>query len=170
MIRKATINDMTAIWDLRVQTTQLLKERCIDQWQHQNPTYETFIKDITLGEFYVYEENDRIIGMIAIKGGIEHTYDVIYDGKWGFDHAYLTIHRLAIHRSFLGHHIADQLLDFADELARKNNINYIRIDTYFTNKYAIRLFENHGYVHRGWIMLEPGEGDLRRLAFDKWVG
>ena len=70
----------------------------------------------------------------------------------------------------MGQNIADQLLDFADQLARDFNTPYIRIDTYYTNKYAIRLFQKHGYQLRGWIILEPGEGDLKRLAFDKWVG
>lgn len=169
MIRKATQQDITAIWDLRVQTTQLLKQRGIDQWQHQNPTYETFVKDIQLGEFYVYEKDGKIIGMVSIKSGIESTYNVIYDGAWGYEHDYLTIHRLAVHKNYLGQNIADELLDFADQLAKDKYVNYIRIDTYFTNKYAIKLFEKHGYILRGWIILEPGEGDLKRLAFDKWV-
>jgi GNAT superfamily N-acetyltransferase len=170
MIRKANLSDMPAIWNLRKETAELLKERGIDQWQHQNPTYQTFEHDIALGEFYVYEENHEIIGMIAIKGGTEHTYDIIYDGKWGYDLPYLTIHRLAVKRAYLGHKIALELLEFADQLAIQSKTYYIRIDTYFTNRFAIKLFENHGYILRGWIMLEPGEGDLRRLAFDKWMG
>lgn len=170
MIRKATLDDLDQIWQLRIETQLLLKERGIDQWQHQNPAIKTFQSDINLGEFYVYEKDDIIIGMIAIKSGIEKTYNQIYDGKWGYDNPYLTIHRLAIKRAYLGHKIAEKLLFFADELAVKTGVNYIRIDTYFTNKYAIRLFEKHGYLKRGWIILEPGEGDLRRLAYDKWIG
>ena len=170
MIRKATLSDMSAIWELRVETKRLLKERGIDQWQHQNPTYQTFENDIAKGEFYVYEINQEIIGMIAIKGGIERTYNVIYEGSWGYEHPYLTIHRLAVKRAYLGHQIAKKLLMFADELALQTKTNYIRIDTYYTNRFAIKLFQDHGYVLRGWIMLEPGEGDLRRLAFDKWIG
>ena len=170
MIRKATLDDLNAIWALRMETKKLLQERNIDQWQHQNPTKEIFINDILLGEFFVYEINHEIVGMIAIKSGIERTYNIIYDGKWGYDHPYLTIHRLAVKRAYLGQKIALELLEYADEMAIKMSINYIRIDTYFTNRFAIKLFKDHGYVERGWIMLEPGEGDLRRLAFDKWMG
>lgn len=170
MIRQATLNDLDVIWQLRLETTQLLKERGIDQWQFQNPTKQTFENDIRLGEFYVYVDQDHIIGMMALKGGIERTYNIIYDGSWGYDHPYLTIHRLAVKRAYLGQHIAEKLLTFADNLAKSKEINYIRIDTYFTNKFAIKLFEQHGYIKRGWIILEPGEGDLRRLAYDKWLG
>lgn len=170
MIRKATLLDLEEIWQLRQETQALLKERGIDQWQHQNPSLSTFENDIRLGEFYVYELDHTIVGMIAIKSGIEKTYNIIYDGKWGYDHPYLTIHRLAVKKAYLGHQIAIKLLLFAEEIAKEKKLNYIRIDTYFTNRFAIRLFEQYGYIKRGWIILEPGEGDLRRLAYDKWIG
>jgi len=169
MIRHATLDDLTSIWQLRLETTELLRSRGIDQWQHQNPSYETFKKDIELGEFYVMEKNHEIIGMIAIKHGIERTYNVIYDGAWGYDHPYLTVHRLAIKKAYLGQDYARKLLHFAERCAIESNTPYIRIDTYMTNRFAIRLFESEGYILRGWIMLEPGEGDLKRLAFDKWI-
>ena len=169
MIRKASLNDLDQIWQLREETKVLLKERGIDQWQHTNPSLETFKNDIHLGEFYVDEENNIILGMIAIRSGIERTYNVIYDGNWGYDLPYLTIHRLAVKRGHLGSDIAKKLLTFADQLAINKGTNYIRIDTYYTNKYAIRLFESFGYILRGWIWLEPGEGDLKRLAFDKKI-
>ena len=71
MIRQATLNDLDVIWQLRLETTQLLKERGIDQWQFQNPTKQTFENDIRLGEFYVYVDHKEIMGMMALKGGIE---------------------------------------------------------------------------------------------------
>lgn len=167
MIRLATLSDLDQIWALRLKTSALLKARNIDQWQHQNPSKETFTNDINLGEFFVYEKDNQVIGMIAIKSGIERTYLTIYDGSWGYDLPYMTIHRLAVDQAYLGTEIAHELLDYAEKFASRNHIHYIRIDTYFTNMNAIKLFKHHGYVLRGWIILEPGEGDLRRLAFDK---
>ncbi len=169
MIRLATLHDLSQIWQLREETKALLNERGIDQWQYTNPSLETFKSDIQFGEFYVYEKDEVILGMIAIRSGIERTYNVIYDGKWGYDLPYLTIHRLAVKRHLLGSDISEELLKFADQLAVKKGLNYMRIDTYYTNKYAIRLFEKFGYILRGWIWLEPGEGDLKRLAFDKMI-
>jgi ribosomal protein S18 acetylase RimI-like enzyme len=167
MIRLAQISDLPQIWQLREETKKLLHEREIDQWQHSNPSYQTIEKDIHLKEFYVYESEGVILGMIAIKSGIEKTYNVIYDGLWGYDLPYLTIHRLAVKKHLLGQKISNQLMTFAEEVALSNHIHYIRIDTHVTNRYAIRLFESLGYIKRGWIMLENDLGDLKRLAFDK---
>ncbi|MDI6452990.1 GNAT family N-acetyltransferase [Peloplasma aerotolerans] len=167
MIRSATYNDLTQVWQLRLETAQLLKDRKIDQWQYENPSYETIKKDIENNEFFVYEEQGVILGMISIKSGIERTYNVIYDGKWGYDLPYLTIHRLAVKRSLLGQTVAKELMQFAEELGKSKGIYYIRIDTHEKNRYAIRLFESFEYIKRGWIMLDDKEGDLKRLAYDK---
>lgn len=169
MIRLATRFDVPQIWALREETKALLKDRGIDQWQHSNPSYETFLKDIDQEELYVYVEGAIVLGMIAIKKGIEKTYNTIYDGTWGFDLPYLTVHRLAVKRHLLGLNIGKDLMMFAEKIALNNHLSYMRIDTHEKNRYAIRLFESIGYIKRGWIMLENDLGDLKRLAFDKEI-
>jgi ribosomal protein S18 acetylase RimI-like enzyme len=167
MIRQANRSDIDQIWQLREETRQLLKDRGIDQWQHGNPSRETFIQDIELGEFFVYDIQGEILGMIAIKSGIEKTYNVIYDGTWGLDQPYLTVHRLAVKRHLLGKNVSVLLMKHAEKLAIDRHINYIRIDTHRNNIYAQRLFFSLSYVLRGYIMLEGDLGDLHRIALDK---
>ncbi len=168
-IRHATLEDLDDIWQLRLETTELLKSRGIDQWQFKDPSRETFVKDISANEFYVAYEQDVLIGMMAVRSGIEHTYDIIYDGNWRIQTPYLTIHRLAVKKTFLGSEVSKQLLAYADWLAIKNKVGYIRIDTHHDNRNAIRLFESVGYVLCGWILLNQKEGERKRLAFDKKV-
>ncbi|MDX9691675.1 MAG: GNAT family N-acetyltransferase [Acholeplasmataceae bacterium] len=167
MIRLARQSDIDKIWQLRLQTTELLKERQIDQWQYIDPSIETFKKDIEQNEFFVYEVLGEIFGMIAIKFGVEPTYLNIYDGQWHVDQPYLTIHRLAVKRDLLGSKIAQSLLIFAEEHAKNHGINYIRIDTHEKNRYAIRLFTSFNYQLCGYIVLVQKQGDLKRLAYDK---
>ncbi len=167
----ATLDDLDQIWSLRLETTELLKYRKIDQWQFRDPSHETFIKDILNKEFYVVkDESGLILGMMSLKEGVEHTYNIIYDGFWRFKGSYLTIHRLAVKRSLLGEGVAKILMAYSEEVALKLNTPYIRIDTHEKNKYAIRLFESYGYVYCGWINLEQEKGDLKRLAYDKRIG
>lgn len=169
-ITKATLNDLDQIWELRLETTELLKQRGIDQWQYMDPSIETFKNDILKGEFYVAQDvNGNILGMMSVKTGIEPTYDTIFEGKWRLDAPYLTIHRLAVKRALLGSNTAQLLMDYADQIAIDIKTPYIRIDTHEKNKYAIRLFENNGYQYCGWILLVQKNGDLKRLAFDKEV-
>lgn len=169
-ICKANLEDLDQIWQLRLETTELLKQRGIDQWQYKDPSFETFKNDILKGEFFVAKnENGIIIGMMSVKSGIEPTYDTIYEGKWHFDAPYLTIHRLAVKSALLGSKTAQSLMDYADQLAIKQKTPYIRIDTHEKNRYALRLFEKHGYVYCGWINLVQKNGDLKRLALDKEV-
>ena len=167
MIRPATLSDLDNIWSLRLETSQLLKQRGIDQWQYHLPDQETFINDIKQTAFFVYEIHDEIIGMIAIKKGIEVTYNEIYEGSWSIDEPYLTIHRLAVSKTTLGKEIAKELILFAHNLAKELNINYMRIDTHEKNKHAIRLFEALGYKLKGYILLDQNHpGERKRLAYD----
>lgn len=167
MIRKARLDDLNQIWQLRLETTELLKERGIDQWQYVDPSLETFKRDILLNEFFVDDEQGEIRGMIAIKGGIEKTYDVIYDGNWNIEKPYITIHRLAVKRNLLGKNVALSLMQYAEQHALSLGINYIRIDTHEKNRFAIKLFTSLNYKLCGYILLVQDKGDLRRLAFDK---
>jgi ribosomal protein S18 acetylase RimI-like enzyme len=168
-IRLAVKEDIDQIFELRIETSKLLKIRNIDQWQYESPSRETFLKYIEHQSFYVLERDHQIIAMAAILKGIEPTYLEI-DGEWLIDHPYLTIHRLAVKSSFLGKNIASIMLMFAEDLARQLKTPYIRIDTHQDNLYAIRLFKKHDYVYRGIILLEPQKGTRERLAFDKWIG
>ncbi len=170
-IRLANLNDLDQIWELRIKTTQLLKQRAIDQWQYHLPDKMTFISDIKASEFYVYEKDDQIIGMIAIKEGVEPTYNQIFEGSWSFDKPYLTIHRLAVDSMYLGQQIAAKLIDFAHQLSIDKHINYIRIDTHEKNVYAQRLFINFKYQLKGYILLDKNHpGDPKRLAYDLSLG
>jgi len=169
MIREANFQDLDQIWSLRIETTELLKERGIDQWQYVDPSIDTFKRDILAHEFFVYEIDGKIVGMIAIKSGLEHTYLAIYDGAWHYDLPYLTIHRLAVKRHALGSSVAKELLIFAEILALKKNTPYIRIDTHENNRYALKLFTSFSYQLCGYIMLVQKQGDLKRLAFDKYL-
>jgi ribosomal protein S18 acetylase RimI-like enzyme len=170
MIRKANINDLDAIWALRLKTTFLLKKRGIDQWQYLEPNKKRFIQDIQNESFFVYEINHKIIAMMYIQHEEEKTYKSI-DGKWHANKPYFTIHRLAIDEQYLGQGISLELLTYAKTYAKSHHIFYLRIDTHKDNQQAKRLFMRCGYQLCGTILLEENhQGDRKRLAFDYILG
>ncbi|MFA6801681.1 MAG: GNAT family N-acetyltransferase [Acholeplasmataceae bacterium] len=170
MIRIATINDLDAIWNLRLKTTDLLKSRSIDQWQYIEPSKKQFMSDIENHTFFVSEFQNKIIGMMYIMTDIEHTYDVI-DGQWRYDFPYITIHRLAVDQAYLNQGIAFKMLDFGVQYAIEHHISVIRIDTHKDNIQAQHLFEKQGFKLCGTIMLSPSiQGERKRLAYDLRIG
>lgn len=170
IIKKATQDDLSAVWKIRLEASMLLRKRRIDQWQYEDPSYPVFEEDLRLGALYVGLIDDEIIACMALREGEEETYTNIYDGAWHHHKPYLTIHRLAIKRSFLGRDIAKKMIEKADEVARSKGIDYMRIDTHADNRYAIKLFESAGYSYCGWILLNIKKGDLKRNAYDKIIG
>ena len=170
MIRKASIHDLDSIWDLRLKTSALLKIRGVDQWQSILPNQAQFINDIENGEFYVLVIEQKIVAMMALKKEIEHTYDVIYDGKWRYDIPYMTIHRIAVDKDFSGHGYGTDLLNYAKKVASSLGYHYLRIDTHQDNQAAIKRFTDFGFVYCGYILLAANHPtDRKRLAFDlKW--
>lgn len=169
MIRRATLTDLDAIWQLRLKTTALLKLRGIDQWQFDQPTKKRFELDILNQSFFVYTIKERIIAMMYIQHEKEDTYHEI-NGNWQNDLPYLTIHRLAVDTTYLGQGIAKEMLDFAKSYALNHAIQSIRIDTHKDNYFAINLFKKQGFVFRGVIDLNSQYGDPMRYAYDILLG
>lgn len=167
MIRKATLDDLDAIWELRLQTAKLLKTRGVDQWQSIFPIKQQFIDDINMDECYVLDINHHIIGMMAIKAGEEPTYKVIYDGLWHDKKPYLTIHRIAVHEDNHGQGYGVLLLNYAKNVARKLGYTYMRIDTHEDNHVAIKRFTTFGFKYCGYILLSKAHlSSRKRLAYD----
>lgn len=170
MIRKATIDDLNQIWALRLKTTDLLKSRGIDQWQYVEPSIDQFRSDIEKQTFYVCDQGGKIVGMMFIMEEIEETYNHI-DGTWHIDKPYITIHRLAVDKDYLGIGLADKLMEFSAMYALTKHVGSIRIDTHKDNHQAQRLFLKHGYQYCGIITLEEKvQGDRLRLAYDLKIG
>ncbi len=167
MIRKATVADLDAIWRLRVETSKLLHDRGIDQWQSKFPVKEQFMNDIKQHEFYVLVHHDQIAGMMALKAGIEPTYTIIYDGAWHANKPYMTIHRMAVDHRYRGLGYGTALLNDAKDTATKLGYRYMRIDTHEDNQVAIKRFTRFGFVYCGYILLSEDHPTTRkRLAYD----
>lgn len=80
--RKSTELDIENIMKIIYQAQNYFKDNGIDQWQNNYPNYETIKNDIKNGYAYVLEENDQIIGTVAVSFDGEKSYDTIYEGQW----------------------------------------------------------------------------------------
>ena len=126
------------------------------QWTAAYPSEELLRKDIGSRDSYVVEdEKQTVIATFVLRGGIDPTYDVIYEGRWLNDAPYATIHRIASDGTRKGIlHLAMQfaLLDYRN----------IRIDTHRDNQVMRNAIAKEGFVYCGIIHCWNGD---ERVAY-----
>ena len=101
------------------------------------------------------DEKQTVIATFVLRGGVDPTYDVIYEGRWLNDAPYATIHRIASDGTRKGIlHLAMQfaLLDYRN----------IRIDTHRDNQVMRNAIAKEGFVYCGIIHCWNGD---ERVAY-----
>ena len=144
MIRHAKIGDIPEIMELTKACTRRMIAQGIYQWNEHYPTKEAFEIDISRNELYINEEVGKIIGVIAITPKVDDEYLPV---KWiTRNENNLYIHRLAVHPNFQGKGYAQELMTFAEERAKFENYNSVRLDTFSRNTRNQKFYEKRGYV------------------------
>jgi len=172
-IRAAKINDLDTILMIVEDARDLSRSLNSKQWlgKDKYPNLETFKKDITNDELYVYVIKNEVVGFCAISNKPESTYLKIYQGKWLTNNQpYIVFHRLAVSKQSYGQGIGVALLKFAESIARQNKFKSIRLDTAKENQPMRKLVDKLDYKYCGLIKLGKyiGEED-QRLAFEKLI-
>ena len=165
--RPAVESDIEDIMLIVRQARNYLKKHRVDQWQGEYPTQDIFAADIANGECYAVTYGERLAGFFCLTEAPESGYDKITDGKWHGEGKYCTLHRMAIEARFRGTGLSDMLVDFADETAKAKGAECVRTDTHRKNKAMQKLLKRKGYVYRGNVLVDEGEHDPARQAFEK---
>jgi GNAT superfamily N-acetyltransferase len=161
--RKATLNEVPQIWDIIQKAIIRRKKDGSDQWQDGYPNPDVIKKDIQNDHGYVLTaENDQIIGYTAVLFNEEPAYKDI-KGRWLTNEDFVVLHRLAISEQALGKGLAQKILFFIEELALKNNIFSIKVDTNFDNLPMLKIFDKLGYIYCGEVSFRGGV----RKAYEK---
>ncbi|MEW7289616.1 GNAT family N-acetyltransferase [Aquimarina sp. 2304DJ70-9] len=155
MIRKALPSDLDAIHKLTQTCAKAMIANGIYQWNEHYPTLERFQKDIELEELYVFEEIS-IRGIIVLTKQIDEEYIPI---QWLTENKNnIYVHRLAVDPTYWGQGYAQRLMDFAEDFAKKNLYQSVRLDTFSQNKRNQKFYETRGYQRLGEIFF-PKQSD-----------
>ena len=157
MIRKAKLSEIEEIITITKACCKKMDSEGIFQWNEHYPNSEAFQKDVKRGELYAMLSKDKLIGCIAISTLKDPEYNPI-DWLTQNGHHYY-IHRLAIHPNFQKKGYAKQLMDFAEEMALKNEIDSIRLDTFSKNYRNQKFYEIRGYSRLGNIFFPDQSED-----------
>ncbi|MEO5776119.1 MAG: GNAT family N-acetyltransferase [Flavobacterium sp.] len=160
--RKATVKDIPQIWEIIQQAIVRRKNDGSQQWQDGYPNESVIKEDIESGFGYVLTDEDSIVGYTAILINDEPAYDNL-EGNWLTNSDFVVVHRLAVSDNYIGKGLAQKMMLSTEEVALKENIFSVKVDTNFDNIPMLKIFEKLGYTYCGEVMLRGGI----RKAFEK---
>lgn len=148
MIRKAGIEDLKDILEIIKQTIVIMSTYNNNQWDEKYPKEKDFMDDIQKENLFVIEREDKIAGVICINKEQPLEYSEL---NWTLAEASMVIHRMSVSPDYRKSGIGTELMKFTEELALKNNLRYIKTDTYSINPNMNALFVRCGYKLIGEI-------------------
>lgn len=156
IIRKTTVADIPQLREIFAIARQFMANTGNpSQWVDGYPSDEQLTQDIENGDSYVVEKDEKVVATFVLRGGIDPTYNIIYEGKWLNDKPYATIHRIASTGEIKG------IMHIAMQFALQQYDN-IRIDTHHDNMVMQHLIEKEGFKYCGIIHCWSGD---ERVAF-----
>lgn len=157
---KADVPRIAELYDL---ARGALKAAGVDQWQDGYPNGQDAMEDIEAGHGYVLTEGGKVVGFACLAFGVEHTYDVIEQGRWLGQGDYGFLHRVAVDPETKGRGAAGLFFDELKRQARERGVKIIRGDTHRDNLSMQRVMAKNGLELRGVIRVEDGS---ERLAYE----
>ena len=144
MIREANSDDIKAILSITKACSTDLISKGIFQWNEHYPSKEAFDNDLKNHWLYVIVNEDKTIGSITITPEMDEEYTPV---KWlSKTNNNLYVHRLAVGPKMQGKGHAQKLMDFAENYARENKYESIRLDTFSKNLRNQKFYEQRGYI------------------------
>lgn len=161
-MRKATLDDLDAVYEIIENARQLLKEDGSDQWQHGYPSKLSMQQDIEADSCYLLMYGEKIVGTGTLMPQGDTHYAYIVDGKWNHaGHPFGTINRIAIASGYRGKHFARIIMSTLISIAYGKGVRDLRISTHEKNKRVHNLVLDYGFVQRGKVFTGPSDDDLR---------
>lgn len=152
MISHGRLDELEAILAMTRACGKHMRENGIDQWDENYPDLERLSNDIRTETLFAYRENNEVIGIIVLNETQDEEYAEI---NWSTSESdkNIVVHRLAVHPTYQGKGIARKLMDFAEDWARTNDYDAIRLDTFSQNPRNQRFYSNRGYADLGPVFL-----------------
>jgi|GEM_PF-92051 len=146
MVRKAVVEDLSDIMNIIKDTIVEMHSYNNYQWDENYPKDKDFIKDIESGSLFVVERDGKLMGVVCVNKIEPAEYSGL---NWLLNEEAMVIHRMSVNPSCRRMGIGTELMNFAEELALKGNIRYLKTDTYSINAKMNALFLKCGYKFVG---------------------
>ena len=153
MISRGLPHEIDAIIALTKRCGLHMRENGIDQWDENYPDYDSIANDLETKTLFAYREGDTIVGIVVLNETQDEEYGEI---NWSTSESdrNLVVHRLAVEPIHQGKGIARKIMDFAENFAREQEYDSIRLDTFSQNPRNQRFYTNRGYTDLGEVYLK----------------
>ena len=169
-LRRAQLQDLTAIMKIIDDAKELLKKNGSPQWQNGYPDQETFTQDIVMQTNWILINDNKVVATTTLQLTPEPTYRNITQGQWQQpDEPYATIHRVAISSNYRGQGLSKLLFSNLLTVGQMQGIKNFRVDTHRSNKAMQHIAENFNFKKRGIIKVND-QNDPERLAYELNLG
>jgi GNAT superfamily N-acetyltransferase len=148
MIRKAELNDLPAIMEITHSVVVMMQSIGNEQWDENYPQAKDFIQDIQRRDLYCYERKGKLAAFVCVNKIEPIEY---YELSWSLKEQGMIIHRMAVDPQYQRKGLSIELLEFAECLAKANDIRYLKTDTNLRNEKMRSLFNKKGYRFVGEI-------------------
>lgn len=140
-IRKAKIEDIKRILEIKENAISYQIENNNIQWSNNYPTETNFYDDIEKKQGYILEKDNKIYGYAALCYGIDEMYTNTIDGYIENNINYSVIHRIMIDKENMKQNLATKFIEKLIRISCKDSIFVIRIDTHKNNKAMLKVIE-----------------------------
>lgn len=169
-LRRAQLQDLTAIMKIIDDAKELLKKNGSPQWQNGYPDQETFTQDIVMQTNWILINDNKVVATATLQLTPEPTYRNITQGQWQQpDEPYATIHWVAISSNYQGQGLSKLLFSNLLTVGQMQGIKNFRVDTHRSNKAMQHIAENFNFKKRGIIKVND-QNDPERLAYELNLG
>lgn len=148
-IRQATPEDASSIQKLMLEIAQWLKDKGSTQWNEllQGKDVHHLKQKITANEVFLVSQNEQIAGAMILQNMPNDWDKSLWQEDTRTEACYL--HRLMVSRSFSGHHLSLAMIEYAENLARSQQIPKLRLDTKSDVPFLNKLYQSAGFTLKG---------------------
>lgn len=163
-LRPARAEDVPALMALRTEAEEWLSSKGTDQWSDPETGAKAITKwraSIDEGRAWVVvDDSGTVLGTVS-RGPVDRDFWTDEDHPESAFHLY----KLIVARQAAGRYLGARLVDWASSLAAMEGRDWLRIDTWRTNKGLHSYYERLGFKHvrtespshrhSGWLAQRP---------------
>ena len=151
--RQAEPGEEEAIFRLVVRRVEWMDQKGLHQWNESNylEAYPLEYYRQEIGKFYVVLAEGAVAAAVAVFR---------QDGRWEPDKPALYLHNLVADPAVPG--AGGALLDFVEQLARRQGIAALRLDSDINNRQLGDYYQRRGFLPRGQCQDGPYYTGIKR--------